>query len=235
MLPNTALAVFLPSRGAVIHKRIFSYNSSADDPVIADSLWSSKGAVADPALPSGVVGFPPVPGPLGVSPPCRPNARHHSLPVGVLLGISAGPSPSNGGIRAFERVTVPNLANSAAQPGRGKARAVPLHSGNDLSILPKVAHTCSDSGMLMWKAKPPRFCTEKSFCGDGFSLPWGLAALCLHCPGRERVESLASRFLPIQHGQGHPTRDDVQSPPFCTAPALEKPGHRGGGRLLGVF
>lgn len=31
----------------------------------------------------------------------------------------------------------------------------------------------------------------------------------------------------IQHGQGHPMRDDVQSPPFCTAPALEKAGHWG--------
>lgn len=50
MLPNTALAVFLPSRGAVIHKHIFSYNSSADDPVIADLVWrqlrSDRGASA---------------------------------------------------------------------------------------------------------------------------------------------------------------------------------------------
>lgn len=90
MLPNTALAVFLPSRGAVIHKHIFSYNSSADDPVIADLVWrqfrSDRGAGA--AL--VVLGSPWCCGHSGVSPPSHPNAQYYSLLLWVLLGILVG-------------------------------------------------------------------------------------------------------------------------------------------------
>lgn len=128
MLPNTALPVLLPSRGAVIHKHIFSCNSSADDPLIADLVWSIKERSWARRCPQGVQWSP------GSVSSLPPNARHHSLPVWVLLGISVGPSPSNCGICAFERVTVPHLLNSVAQPGQGKASAVGMISPSSRKV-----------------------------------------------------------------------------------------------------
>lgn len=42
----------------------------------------------------------------------------------------------------------------------------------------------------------PGFCTEKSFCVDGFSLPWGSGS---PLPALTQAGVLASGLLPIYH------------------------------------
>lgn len=118
---------------------------------------------------------------------------------------------------------MPNLANP---------RAVLLRSGNDPSIHPKTWHhglTLVSSQLLgeslgntdvesqtlqVLQWKKASVWMDSPFLGD-------LAAPCLHCPGEGTCGDPRSRTPahPPFRGQGHPTRDDVQRPPLCTAPA----------------